>query len=51
MEATAPDGGTVAVGDPSLIGLPLFLVGSVALGLVLVGFVRRRLPVDRFRSS
>ena len=39
MEATAPDGGTVAVGDPSLIGLPLFLVGSVALGLVLVGFV------------
>jgi len=39
VEATAPDGGTVAVGDPSLIGLPLFLVGSVALGLVLVGFV------------
>ena len=39
VAATAPDGGTVAVGDPSLIGLPMFLVGSVALGLVLVGFV------------
>jgi succinate-acetate transporter protein len=26
-------------GDPSLIGLPLFIVGAVGLGLVLVGFV------------
>jgi succinate-acetate transporter protein len=26
-------------GDPGLIGLPVFIVGSVALGLVLVGFV------------
>ena len=26
-------------GDPSLIGLPSFIVGSVALGLVLVGYV------------
>jgi succinate-acetate transporter protein len=39
VEATAPEGGTVAVGDPGMIGLPMFLVGSVALGLVLVGFV------------
>jgi succinate-acetate transporter protein len=26
-------------GDPSLIGLPSFIVGSIALGLVLVGYV------------
>ena len=29
----------VVTGDPSLIGLPSFIVGSVALGLVLVGYV------------
>jgi len=29
----------VVTGDPSLIGLPSFIVGSVALGLVLVGHV------------
>lgn len=28
-----------ATGDPSLIGLPSFIVGSLALGLVLVGYV------------
>jgi uncharacterized protein len=39
VEATAQDSGTVAVGDPGMIGLPMFMVGSVALGLVLVGFV------------
>ncbi len=27
------------VGNPAVIGLPLFVVGSVALGLVLIGFV------------
>jgi succinate-acetate transporter protein len=27
------------VGDPMMIGLPAFIVGSVALGLVLVGYV------------
>ncbi|MEV5964059.1 GPR1/FUN34/YaaH family transporter [Kribbella sp. NPDC051952] len=34
-EAAVP----VATGDPSLIGLPSFIAGSVALGLVLVGYV------------
>jgi succinate-acetate transporter protein len=40
------DGGAVAApepapptGDPLLIGLPCFIVGSIALGLVLVGYV------------
>lgn len=28
-----------ATGDPALIGLPAFIVGSVALGLALVGYV------------
>ncbi|MGW6279591.1 GPR1/FUN34/YaaH family transporter [Kribbella sp. NPDC055071] len=28
-----------ATGDPAMIGLPSFIVGSVALGLVLVGYV------------
>jgi succinate-acetate transporter protein len=36
---TASDAEPAAVGDPGMIGLPVFLVGSVALGLVLVGFV------------
>lgn len=34
-EAPAP----AVTGDPSLIGLPSFIAGSVALGLVLVGYV------------
>ncbi|MFI5697078.1 GPR1/FUN34/YaaH family transporter [Kribbella sp. NPDC051586] len=34
-ETAAP----AVTGDPSLIGLPSFIVGSVALGLVLVGYV------------
>ncbi len=34
-ESAAP----AVTGDPSLIGLPSFIVGSVALGLVLVGYV------------
>lgn len=38
-EAAGPEGGTASVGDPGMIGLPSFLVGSMALGLVLVGFV------------
>lgn len=29
----------VWAGDPSVLGLPSFIVGSIALGLVLVGFV------------
>jgi uncharacterized protein len=36
-EAPAPE--PAAGGDPGLIGLPVFIAGSVALGLVLVGFV------------
>jgi succinate-acetate transporter protein len=35
VEPAAP----VVTGDPSLIGLPSFIAGSVALGLVLVGYV------------
>ncbi len=35
LPAEAP----VPVGNPALIGVPTFLVGSVALGLVLVGYV------------
>ena len=29
----------VPAGDPSILGLPIFVVGSVALGLALVGYV------------
>jgi succinate-acetate transporter protein len=40
QEVNAAEAATPAVtGDPSLIGLPSFIVGSVALGLVLVGYV------------
>ena len=35
---TAPAPPAVAVGDPSMIGLPAFLVGSVALALVDIGY-------------
>jgi succinate-acetate transporter protein len=35
VEAAAP----AVTGDPALIGLPSFIAGSVALGLVLVGYV------------
>lgn len=39
-EAAEAEAAVPAVtGDPSLIGLPSFIVGSVALGLVLVGYV------------
>jgi succinate-acetate transporter protein len=42
-EAPAPAPAAAAAvepaGDPGMIGLPVFLVGSVALGLVLIGFV------------
>jgi hypothetical protein len=37
--AAAPAPEPVAVGDPGMIGVPAFLIGSIALGLVLVGFV------------
>ncbi|HUY48767.1 MAG TPA: hypothetical protein VMV92_24125, partial [Streptosporangiaceae bacterium] len=36
--AEEPAAGPLA-GDPALVGLPAFIVGSVALGLVLVGVV------------
>jgi succinate-acetate transporter protein len=40
QEVYAAEAATPAVtGDPSLIGLPSFIVGSIALGLVLVGYV------------
>ncbi|KAA9166073.1 hypothetical protein FPZ12_003740 [Amycolatopsis acidicola] len=34
---TAPE--TAPAGDPSLIGVPTFIVGAIALGLVLTGYV------------
>src|SRR4051812_17550106 len=34
----APPSGTLA-GDPAVLGLPIFVAGSVALGLALVGYV------------
>ena len=34
-----PEAPTAPAGDPSTLGLPSFIVGSVALGLVLVGMV------------
>lgn len=37
-EATAP-AAKPAEGDPAMIGLPCFIVGSIALGLVLIGYV------------
>jgi succinate-acetate transporter protein len=37
--ATAPAAPPVPEGNPALIGVPTFLVGSIALGLVLTGFV------------
>ena len=42
MTATAEETAVVAppaVGNPAVIGVPTFLVGSIALGLVLVGYV------------
>ena len=40
QEVLAAEAATPAVtADPSLIGLPSFIVGSIALGLVLVGYV------------
>ncbi|NMH96940.1 GPR1/FUN34/YaaH family transporter [Pseudonocardia acidicola] len=38
LEVTAPTVGPLA-GDPTVIGVPLFIVGSIALGLTLIGFV------------
>jgi succinate-acetate transporter protein len=38
-EHTAEAAPPAVTGDPSMIGLPSFIVGSVALGLVLVGYV------------
>lgn len=38
-DAAPPEPPQPAGGDPALIGLPAFIVGSVALGLTLVGYV------------
>jgi len=35
----APEAAAPAAGDPTVVGVPTFVVGSVALGLVLTGFV------------
>ena len=37
--AAAPDAPAVPAGDPSILGLPIFAAGSIALGLALVGYV------------
>ncbi|MCW2675293.1 MAG: putative transrane protein [Modestobacter sp.] len=37
--SVASPGEPVPVGDPGMIGVPAFMIGSIALGLVLVGFV------------
>lgn len=45
--AAAPEAPAAAAGDPATLGLPSFIVGSVALGLVLVGMV----PADAVGAS
>lgn len=42
--AAAPDAPPVAVGNPMLVALPTFLVGSITLGAWLVGYLPRALP-------
>jgi succinate-acetate transporter protein len=37
--APAPAPAPAAQGDPSVLGLPMFVAGSIALGLALVGYV------------
>ena len=44
---SAPEVPAAPAGDPSTVGLPSFIVGSVALGLVLVGMV----PADAAGAS
>ena len=39
QRATAPAAPAAPPADPMMIGLPSFIVGSVALGLVLIGYV------------
>jgi succinate-acetate transporter protein len=39
VEAAAPAPPPAAAGDPAVLGLPIFVAGSVALGLALVGYV------------
>lgn len=38
-EITQAEPPAAAAGDPSILGLPIFVVGSIALGLSLVGYV------------
>jgi len=41
LETAIPDAPAIVApaGDPSILGLPIFAAGSVALGLALVGYV------------
>lgn len=39
LEITTPEPNPFLAGNPAAVGLPAFIVGSVALGLVLVGYV------------
>jgi hypothetical protein len=39
IETSAPEVAAVPVGDPSILGLPSFVVGAVALSLATVGYV------------
>ena len=38
-------------GNPGALGIPVFVAGSVALGLTLIGYVPRARQVRRWRSS
>jgi hypothetical protein len=39
IETSAPEVAAVPVGDPSILGLPSFVVGAVALSLATIGYV------------
>jgi uncharacterized protein len=39
IETSAPEVAAVPIGDPSILGLPSFVVGAVALSLATVGYV------------
>lgn len=39
VEPAAPVAPAYAAGDPAILGLPVFVAGSIALGLALVGYV------------
>src|ERR1019366_9488384 len=52
-EAAAPPAAVVGpmAGDPAMLGLGSFIVGSVTLGLALVGFVAILFQINEIRSN